>query len=227
MRLNNSSLHYYIMKHIIDKGNAPKVAEMAGVFKVATDEMITALKALQDYHGVVLHPESSEVWVMHPFSCAPTNFWIESDGGSWWGNCAWCALGAAALLDKDLTITTNLGAESRQVTIEIRAGKVMNENLFIHFPIPMIEAWDNVIYTCSTMLVFESESDIESWCERHCMEKGDVQPINKVWEFSKVWYGNHLSPNWMKWSVDEAKEIFARFNLVNLVWDMPSNNSRF
>jgi len=227
VNLNNSSLHYFIMRHIVDKGIAPKVEQMSKAFCVPTNEMKEALKELQDYHGVVLHPESCEVWIMHPFSTAPTNFWIESDDGSWWGNCAWCSLGAAALLNRDLTITTTLGAEAKQVVIKIQDGKVLNENLFIHFPIPMIKAWDNVTYTCSTMLIFASEADIDNWCERHGMNKGDVQPIGNVWNFSKVWYGNHLNKNWVKWSVNEAKDLFERFQLTNHIWDMPSDSGRF
>ena len=164
---------------------------------------------------------------MHPFSTAPTNFWIEPDDGSRWGNCAWCSLGAAALLNRDLTITTTLGAEAKQVVIKIQDGKVLNESLFIHFPIPMIKAWDNVTYTCSTMLIFASEADIDHWCERHGMNKGDVQPIDNVWNFSKVWYGNHLNKNWVKWSVNEAKDLFERFQLTNHIWDMPSDSGRF
>ncbi|UTW45432.1 alkylmercury lyase family protein [bacterium SCSIO 12696] len=215
------------MKHIVDEGKAPEIATMAIDFGVSTGDMVQALKALQDYHGVVLHPVSSEVWVMHPFSTAPTNFWIKSDTESWWGNCAWCSLGAAALLDRDLTITTTLGSESKQVVIEVKGGQITQQNLFIHFPVPMIKAWENVAYTCSTMLMFESESDIDDWCERHGIAKGDVQPINKIWEFSKVWYGSHLNPDWVKWSVDEAKEIFAQFKLDHSIWNMPSDAGRF
>jgi hypothetical protein len=215
------------MKHIVDVGRAPKIAEMSETFGVEKNGMVKALKELQGYHGVVLHPVSSEVWVMHPFSTAPTNFWIESDNGSWWGNCAWCSLGAAGLLDRDLTITTILGGESEQVVIEIKNGQVRTKDLFIHFPIPMVKAWENVTYTCSTMLMFKSKTDIDDWCSRHGIEKGDVQPIGKTWEFSKVWYGNHLNPDWVKWSVDEAREIFERFDFVNPVWNMPSNNGRF
>ncbi|WDD97408.1 alkylmercury lyase family protein [Thalassomonas actiniarum] len=227
MKLNNSSLHYYIMKHIVSLGYAPKIHDISQHFDVSKTEVIKALKALQDYHGVVLHPNSSEVWVMHPFSTAPTNFWIESKTGSWWGNCAWCSLGAAALLKQDLTITTTLGGESRQITIEIKDGQIKNNNLFIHFPIPMINAWDNVTFTCSTMLMFETSNDIEGWCKRHAIPKGDIQPIDKIWEFSKVWYGNHLNSNWVKWRVDEAKDIFQRFELNHSIWNMPSNAGRF
>lgn len=227
MKLNNSTLHYFIMNHIVEFGYAPKVDEMAQHFGTSKLEVIEALQILQDYHGVVLHPKSSEVWVIHPFSTAPTNFWIEAETGSWWGNCAWCSLGAAALLDCDLTIKTTLGGEGEQVVVEIVNGLITNKNLFIHFPIPMVEAWDNVTYTCSKMLVFASEIEVDNWCKKHNVNKGDVQPINKIWEFSKVWYGEHLSPNWVKWSVEEAKEIFQRFELQHPVWKMPSKAGRF
>lgn len=215
------------MKTIVDKGKAPTVAELSEAFGVSKIELVKSLNNLQDYHGVVLHPVSSEIWIMHPFSTAPTNFWIESEQGSWWGNCAWCSLGAAALLGCDLTITTTLGGESKQIVIEVKDGQITNRNISIHFPIPMVKAWENVTYTCSTMLMFETEVEIDSWCKRHGMKKGDVQLLDNVWEFSKVWYGNHLNPDWIKWTVDEAKEIFERFELLNPIWKMPSNGDRF
>ena len=150
MELNNSTLHHYILQKIVDTGRSPKICDLSDVFGVEEQGIATALRTLQDYHGAVLHPKSSEVWVMHPFSTAPTNFWIENTEGGWWGNCAWCSLGAAALLDRDLTITTTLGGESKQVVIEIKDGVLMNDDLFIHFPIPMTKAWA-VSYTHLTL----------------------------------------------------------------------------
>ena len=91
----------------------------------------------------------------------------------------------------------------------------------------MQNAWDNVIYTCSTMLLFENENQIDYWCRRHNIPKGDVQPISKIWEFSKVWYGNHLNPNWEKWTSEEAAQIFKDFGLVSKTWKIPVSNTRF
>ena len=215
------------MQHIIDVGYAPKISEIANHFEVSSESVVTVLNELQDYHGIVLHPNTNEVWVMHPFSNAPTNFWVQSKSGCWWGNCAWCSLGAAALLNEDLSITTTLGAEVKQVVVKVKDGIIQNSNLYIHFPVPMMEAWNNVTFTCSTMLMFESESEVHLWCERHGMKKGDVQPIQKIWDFSKVWYGNHLNPDWVKWTVIEAKQIFKRFGLVSDIWAMPESVSRF
>jgi hypothetical protein len=158
---------------------------------------------------------------------APTNFLVQAPTGTWWGNCAWCSLGIAALIKQDLTITTNLGAYTKQVVIHITNGEVQEKNLYVHFPIAMKEAWDNIIYTCSNMLVFESVAQIDAWTKRHHIPKGDIQPISNVLQFSKSWYGNHLNPHWEKWTMADAKKMFREFNLNHPVWDLETSDSRF
>lgn len=220
-------LHYTICKHIIDEGFAPDVNRLSAILKAEASEIEKQLYALQDYHGVVLHPKEPKVWVIHPFSLAPTNFLVSTSKRKWWGNCAWCSLGIAALLREDVTITTNLGAHDEQVVIHIVNGTLQETNLYIHFPIPMTKAWDNVIYTCSNMLVFKDEEQITNWSKMHDIPKGDIQPIANVWEFSKKWYGNHLNPDWEKWTMQEAKDIFSQFNLRNTIWNIEASASRF
>lgn len=223
-------LHHTILRHIIDHGHAPDLRRLAASLGVDPGSVETALYALRDAHGVVLHPNSTKIWVIHPFALSPTNFLVTSSRGKWWGNCAWCSLGVAALLDEDVTITTRVGGYTEQIEIHISDGsdgQVEERDLLVHFPIPMREAWNNVIYTCSTMLVFQTEEQIDKWSRRHDIPKGDVQPIAHAWEFSKVWYGRHLDPDWKKWTVDEAKEIFSRFNLTHPVWDLDASPGRF
>ena len=120
-----------------------------------------------------------------------------------------------------------IGANGKQISVHIKNGKIIEKDLYIHFPIPMQNAWDNVIYTCSTMLLFENESQIDLWCKKHRIPKGDIQPIEKIWEFSKVWYGNHLNPEWKKWTSEEAAAIFKQFNLTNEIWNIPVSDTRF
>ena len=67
-----------------------------------------------------------------------------------------------------------------ETTIEIRDGQLSHPDLLVHFPIPMQQAWDNVTYTCSNMLLFESRDDIIDWCRRHQMPVGDIQPLQRI-----------------------------------------------
>jgi len=225
--VTNSNLHYTILKGIIDKGFAPEVEELSKTLNAETEEIIKGLYDLQEYHGVVLHPNEPKVWVIHPFSLAPTNFYVQSKKGEWWGNCAWCSLGVAALVGGDVKIVTSIGAETRQLEINICNGELQEKSYFIHFPIPMKNAWDNVIYTCSNMLIFENEGQVNKWCEKHNISKGDIQPLEKIWNFSKKWYGDHLNKDWKKWTIDEAKQLFTEFELKGEIWDLGDSKERF
>lgn len=99
--------------------------------------------------------------------------------------------------------------------------------LVIHFPIPMTRAWDNVVYACSTMLLFEDELQVTQWCARHGISRGDVQPVTKVLELARRWYGGHLAPNWRKHTVAEAREIFLDLGLTHAVWQLPARDGNF
>ena len=209
--LTKGLLHYTIIKHIIDEGFAPDLKTLSLLLDNDVSKIKMALYELQDYHGVVLHPDKPAVWVIHPFSMAPTNFLVKSPRGSWWGNCAWCSL----------------GAYDEQIVIHINNGELIGKNFLVHFPVPMANAWNNVIYTCSTMLVFENEEQIIEWSKRHNIPKGDIQPLHNVWAFSKKWYGNHLNPDWEKWTMQEARDIFKEFNLTDKIWDLEKSAERF
>jgi hypothetical protein len=227
MTLTHGVLHAAIARHFLDHGAAPTIAQLGAQLALDRTTIAEALRALADYHGVVLHPNSGEIWAMHPFASAPTLFWVESGRRGWWGNCAWCALGIAALLDADANITTTLGGESEQVVLQIRSGAITPTDLWVHFPIPMTQAWDNVMYTCSTMLVFDTPAAVDEWCARHAIPRGDVQPLSTVWSFARAWYGRHLDPQWTKWSTAEARALFARFGLTSPIWALPVSEERF
>ncbi len=225
--VTNSSLHFMIIREIIQKGFAPNAEQLADILEADRTEIVQGLYDLQDYHGVVLHPNEPKIWVIHPFSLAPTNFYVKSENGEWWGNCAWCSLGIAALLKEDVTITTTIGAETKQIEINIINGELQEKNYYIHFPIPMKNAWDNVIYTCSNMLIFESIAQVQAWSQKHNIPTGDIQAIETIWDFSKQWYGNHLDPAWTKWTIEEAKQMFREFNLNHSIWKLEDSKERF
>ena len=225
--VKNSTLHYIIINQIIEKGYAPSVDDLSKLLKKNKEEIVEGLHNLQEYHGVVLHPNEPKIWVIHPFSLAPTNFYVQSQKGEWWGNCAWCSLGVAALLKEDVKISTSIGGETKRIEINIINGEIQEKNYLIHFPIPMKNAWDNVIYTCSNMLIFEDKMQVDTWSKKHNIPKGDIQPIENIWNFSKKWYGNHLDPNWNKWTMEEAKELFKEFELDNEIWHLGDSTERF
>jgi hypothetical protein len=224
--LTLGSLHHAIVRNFIDDGYAPTHPQLCERFGVAAAAMTKALRDLEAYHGVVLHPHLPEVWIAHPFSSAPTLFCVQQLERRWWGNCAWCALGVAALVGGNAVIHTMLRAEGAPALIHIDDHRV-RENLVVHFPIPMTHAWDNVVYTSSTILVFATDTDVNAWSQRHAILRGDVQPIQRVYDFARVWYGRHLEDEWRKWTTDEARDLFEHFGFTGRIWHLPASDQRF
>jgi len=205
----------------------PSHEELQARLGVSESELDRAFDALSDEHGVVLHPGTRRVWAIHPFSLAPTPFVVESGSKKWWGNCAWCSLGIAALAGGSCDITTTLGAEGEQVRVTVADGRLSRSDLVVHFPIPMTRAWDNVVYTCSTMLMFRDAAQVADWSARHQIPQGDIQPVTKALELATRWYGSYLRPDWTKRSVAEARAVFRELGLVHPVWDLPAQDGRF
>ena len=225
--LDKISLHSVIMHHLMEHCYAPTSDTLANYFGVEREELVSAMFALQDYHGVVLHPHCPEVWVVHPFSTSPTCFTVRYGERSWWGSCAWCSLGIAALLGENgVVIETNLGADSSPVTIHVDDGRV-REDLLVHLPVPMPHVWDNVIYSDSIVLCFESDAQIDSWAKRHHIPRGDSQPIQRIYQLAATWYGHHLDENWHKWTLEEARAIFEKCGLRGPIWELPHSTERF
>ena len=181
LEMTTSERHYMILLHLLEKGYAPDLATIASHFGESNLRRAkSVLMELEEQHGVVLHPDKESVWIIHPLSTAPTNFCIGAKGMTYWGNCAWCSLGAAALLQPNhITIATTCGAEGESVKLEIINGQVTPTDYLIHFPVPMTRAWDNVVYTCSVMLVFKSEPEIT-------VGANDTRSRKETWKQSTV-----------------------------------------
>jgi hypothetical protein len=225
--MNHSTLHAAIIGSFLERERPPTLQELAAHFGCDEPTARAGLRALAEYHGVVLHPTTDEIWVAHPFSAAPTTFVVRAGGKTWWGNCAWCSLGVAALAGGTATIETRIGALEAPVTIRIENGALLDTDYVVHFPIPMRQAWDNVIYTCSVMLLFHSEAQVDEWCAARGIAKGDVRPLEQIWRFATDWYGRHASPTWTKWSVQEAIALFAKHHLTGSTWRLADRDERF
>lgn len=225
--MDHSSLHEFIISSFLKNQRPPTARDIATRFESDATTARQGLRALADYHGVVLHPQSDEVWVAHPFSAAPTTCIVTSGHRKWWGNCAWCSLGVMHLAGGTSTLTTRTGAIGDEVSVTVRDGQLLDTDFVIHFPVPMRHAWDNVIYTCSVQLLFRNEAEVDEWCATRGIAKGDVRPIKQIWDFAAEWYGRHADADWTKWSLHDAVEIFARHRLTGPIWTIGDEVGRF
>lgn len=209
-----------INRFILQHGYAPNIAQLEDILQVENGKNLieNGLTALADNHALVLHPNTFDIWVAHPFALFPTLFWVKSKDKKFWSNCPWCSFGLSALINDDVDIFTRLNGEEESIIIQIRSGEVIQQQYFVHFPIPAKHFWDNVIYTCSMMLIFESEAEVDAWCQRHNKPKGEVIPITTVWKLAKIWYGNYLDDNFTRKTKEIAESMFESVGLTSSFW---------
>ncbi len=223
-----SQVHYEMVRGLIERGACPTNSELGNRMGIRPEQVEHVLRSLADIHGVVLHPHVCEPWVIHPFSLTPTVHWIEKAGTSWWAPCVWCALGVAALVGGDVRIHTRYGAEGQALIIPVEDGQpVGSDNIYVHFAIPPAKAWDNVHQYCSLVLPFRSADEISGWCHRHRLPLGEAVPLRQVGQLATSWYGLHSSPDWRKWTVAEAQNIFYRTGLRSAFWDLGARSGKF
>ena len=223
-----SRLHYELVRGLIQHGRCPTNSELEDRLGALPEEVEQQLRSLADIHGVVLHPHICEPWVVHPFSLTPTINWIEKAKASWWTPCVWCALGVAALVGGDCCIHTRFGAEGEALIIPLTNGQPTGfDDIYVHFAIPPARAWENVHQHCSMVLPFRSQYDINSWCNRHRLPRGEAVPLPQVAQLAQSWYGSHADRQWRKWTISEAQDIFRRTGLHSSFWDLGSKNGKF
>ena len=134
-------LRLEIYRRFADMGRAPARGELAGALACGVAEVEQGLRELAAGHVIVLLPGTCEIAMAHPFSGVPTAFAVRSGGVSYWANCAWDALGIAAILHRDTESRTE------EFDLSVREGKPVNASGVVHLLVPAKRFWDDIAYT--------------------------------------------------------------------------------
>ena len=204
----------------METGHAPDLAALAELVGRPEEEVEQGLRQLAEMHGVILVPNSSRVWSLHPFALMPTNFWVTAGSRGWWANCAWCSLGIGAALGESVTVFTSEGAEAETLTFTVEPGRPTRSGLMMHFPYPPAHWWDNPYCPCGNILFFTSESRIADWCQRHGHPQGAILDIATAIRLAERWFGDYASPQWRRKTPEQATAIFGDLGLDPSFWKM-------
>ncbi len=215
-----SAVHHGLIKSLLATGAACNADELARELSVSAMDVEATYRWLHENHGLVLHPDFCEPWVVHPFSLSPTHTWVECEERGWWAPCMWCALGIVHLAGGTGCVHTRLGGEREPVAIDVAGGVVTPAELVVHFALPVRSAWHNVHHFCAMVLPFRSHADIAEWSTRHRVPEGEAVPIDTVSALAREWYGQHDARDWTKWTAEQASDIFARVGLTGPFWDL-------
>jgi len=213
-------IRQHVYESFVGHGHPPTLQEMAGKARAEAQQVVRALVHLEQERALIVSPARDRVLVAPPFSAVPTPFWVETSNGSWWGNCAWESLGIAALLNADCVIRTSSGAEGQPLEVHTTNGQVVDSGAVLHIPVPAAQWWDDIRFTCATIMFFTSEEEVRLWSARHDIPLGSVLRLNQAWSLAGDWFSGRLEREWSRLTPEEAEKSFRRAGLSGGFWSL-------
>ncbi len=136
-----------LMERFLGEGRPPSVGDAAQALDAEEEAVAAAYRRLEQARVIVLAPGTLAVWMANPLSAVPTSFRVETERGSYWGNCIWDALGIPAMLGSDGTVATVCHDCGDSLTYRVAGGELEHLDGVVHFAVPAARWWDNIAFT--------------------------------------------------------------------------------
>jgi alkylmercury lyase-like protein len=137
-----------IYSSFVQSGEPPTVAGTGAELGLPVADVEAAFRRLHDAHAIVLHPGTTEIRMLNPFSTVETPHRVAAGGRSWFANCAWDALGIPAALHVDGRIESACPDCGERLELEVRDGElVRGGELLWHVLVPARRWWDDIGFT--------------------------------------------------------------------------------
>jgi hypothetical protein len=138
---------HFVYSHIAETTRPPRVDEAAAHFGISDTEAAELYKELHNRHALFLNIDEMAIRMANPFSGIPTDFKVHANGKTYYANCAWDMLGIPAALHCDAVIDAICTESNDKIQLEIKNGQITNHQLLIHFPLPFVHWYDDLIFT--------------------------------------------------------------------------------
>lgn len=145
--MTDGDVRVHLMERFLAEGRPPSVAESAVALDASEEDVAAAYRRLQEQRVIVLAPGTLDVWMAAPLSAVPTPFPVETERGTYFGNCIWDALGIPAMLGCEATIAASCADCGDPLPIRVRNGELRDGDGVAHFAVPAARWWDNIGHT--------------------------------------------------------------------------------
>jgi hypothetical protein len=143
----DSTVRQQIYAQFVRTTRAPSVTDMAQELGASSEAVAAAYRRLAAGRALALRVGTTEILMAHPFSAVETPFRVRARGNSYSPNCAWDALGIAAVLGGEGHIEGTCADCQASLEVEVRAGVLRSEPLRIHFAVPPRAWWVDIEFT--------------------------------------------------------------------------------
>ncbi|QRN98957.1 hypothetical protein JRI60_07975 [Archangium violaceum] len=133
--------------HFIDTGARPGVGDLSQRLGLSPEAVKDSLRRLGSQRVLVLEEGSTDIRMAMPFSGVPTGYRVETPLGGWWANCAWDALGIAAMLQVTARVETRCEDCGDALTVRVEQERLTRSEGVIHFAVPAARWWEDICFT--------------------------------------------------------------------------------
>ena len=144
----DQDVRLYVFRQAADTARVPSPAEIASTLDCSQHEIEESLRRLAAGRVLILAPNTTNVWAANPFCAVPSNFRVSALGRTYWGICIWDALGIAAALHTDATVSARCSDGCNQeIVLEVKDDALARSEGIVHFGVPAARWWENIGFT--------------------------------------------------------------------------------
>jgi hypothetical protein len=140
----DDAVRVHLYERFVEDGRPPAVAETAAALGLEEAEAAEAYRRLEEAHVIVLAPGTTNVLMANPLSAVPTPFPVETERGSFFGNCIWDALGTIAMLGRSGRVETTCPDCREPLVFTVRDGELEPVDAVVHYAVPAARWWEDI-----------------------------------------------------------------------------------
>lgn len=212
-------VRFEIYKTLAD-GVRPSVAILAPKVRLPQPAVYESLERLKTEKVLILDPHTKEIKVAMPFSIVETPFKVVHGEHTYHACSAWDAFGLAIMLGGDTTVTTTCADCDGPIVHRVVQKQLAEAAGVAHFAVPAAQWWNNIFYTFETIRFFRNDDHVTEWSAQTETPIGEVVPVARLWQLSRHWFENRMSPDWRKPQRDVLQEMLKDHGFTGPFWSL-------
>lgn len=144
-QLNRLRMEVY--RWIAETTKTPTLAQLTNSLQAELDDIRLGLQQLHANRVLVLEPDGETIRMAMPFSAVPTQHRVSVGQREYFAPCAWDALGIAAALQQPAEVSSRCDQTLQLLRIDVTPEGPKPVQCVIHFAVPAVKWWDDIVYT--------------------------------------------------------------------------------
>jgi DNA-binding transcriptional MocR family regulator len=140
-----------VYRSFAETGRRPSLEDVAARTGVSAREVLQAYGRLRAQRVLVLEADGASIRMAPPFSGVETQHVVESDGISYFANCAWDSFGIPAALQRPATVLSRCEQSMEPLSLRVGLngpeGPESRAGWLFHCAVPAAHWWDDIVFT--------------------------------------------------------------------------------